>query len=430
MTTHSAPLDEAVTELRIENRSLHSYIRDRYDQIESIENDIHAWVNGAKPQSQIDAEANALEHRYPDPKTRPPLYGTPVGVKDIIHVEGLPTYAGSTLPPSRLVDSEATIVTRLREAGALILGKTVTTEFAYFEPGDTRNPHNIEHTPGGSSSGSAAAVAAGMCPLALGTQTVGSVIRPASYCGIIGYKPSFGRIPTDGIIPLSKSVDHVGLFTQDVAGMKCAASVCVDNWNTSTIKRKPILGIPDDRYLNQSTNEGLSSFESSISKLKSSGYEVIRTKVLEEIKEINTRHNRLVAAEAAIAHDDWFEEFTNQYSEKTIELISEGQIVDVVEVINGRRGRRDLRQRLHEAMNQNRVDIWISPSAPGTAPKGIENTGNPVMNLPWTHAGVPTVTIPTKRIDGLPLGMQCAGRFGDDERLITWCDRIKQELAL
>ena len=153
----------------------------------------------------------------------------PVGVKDIFHAAGFETRAGSQLPPELLTGPEADAVGRLRAAGCLILGKTVTTEFAYYEPEPTRNPHNLAHTPGGSSSGSAAAVAAGLAPLALGTQTIGSVIRPAAFCGIVGFKPSYGRISPEGLIFFSPSLDHVGLFTQDVAGMSLAAAVLCEN---------------------------------------------------------------------------------------------------------------------------------------------------------------------------------------------------------
>src|SRR5262249_2824459 len=160
----------------------------------------------------------------------PSLYGVLIGVKDIFRATGFPTRAGSRLPPELLAGDEASCVTLLKSRGALILGKTVTAEFAYIDPGPTRNPYNLDHTPGGSSSGSAAAVAAGYCSLALGTQTIGSVIRPASYCGIVGFKPSYDRIPTDGVIHVSKALDHVGLLMQDVPGMALAASILCREW--------------------------------------------------------------------------------------------------------------------------------------------------------------------------------------------------------
>src|SRR5215208_1409047 len=161
---------------------------------------------------RLQREAEALLSRFPDPENRSSLFGMVVGVKDNIHVDGFITRAGTRLPVAEIQGSEAESITKLKNAGALILGKTVTTEFAYFEPGPTRNPYNPEHTPGGSSSGSAAAVGAGLCPLALGTQTIGSVIRPAAYCGAVAFKATYDRVSRSGVIPLSPSLDHVGLF--------------------------------------------------------------------------------------------------------------------------------------------------------------------------------------------------------------------------
>ncbi|MDQ3007957.1 MAG: amidase, partial [Chloroflexota bacterium] len=181
---------------------------------------------------RLHEDAETLVLSYPDLITRPSLFGALVGVKDIFHVEGFVTQAGSRLLSGLLQGTEAKSVTRLKEAGALIFGKTVTTEFAYFFPGPTRNPHNPEHTPGGSSSGSAAAVAAGFCHMALGTQTIGSIIRPAAFCGVVGFKPTYDRISREGVIPLSPSLDHIGFFTSDVETAKHAAAVLIGDWRT------------------------------------------------------------------------------------------------------------------------------------------------------------------------------------------------------
>ncbi len=179
-------------------------------------------------------DAGSLAISYPDWNKLPELFGALVGVKDIFHAEGFTTQAGSRLPSDILQGMEAESVTRLKNGGALVLGKTVTTEFAYFSPGPTRNPHNLEHTPGGSSSGSAAAVAAGLCHLALGTQTIGSIIRPAAFCGVVGVKPTYERISRHGVIPLSPSLDHVGFFTPDVVTGKRAADVLINDWKLDT----------------------------------------------------------------------------------------------------------------------------------------------------------------------------------------------------
>ena len=430
MTVRPTPLGETARSLRDGVRDASDYVAELYERIDALEPDVRAWVDGPKPRERTAAEAAALAERYPDPERRPPLYGVPVGVKDIFHVDGLPTRAGSSLPPDELAGPQATAVTSLREAGAFVLGKTVTTEFAYFAPGPTRNPHDTGHTPGGSSSGSAAAVAAGMCPLALGSQTIGSVVRPASFCGIVGYKPSYGRVPLDGVIPVSPSLDHVGLFTQDAEGASLAASALVDDWESADADAdRPVLGVPEGEYLAQASEVGRDRFESHVDALADAGFEVRRVEAFEDVGAVNERHNRLMAAEMARTHHDWFEEYGDRYADATAELIREGRRVSVEELADARRGRTRLRASLAETMDERGVDAWVSPGAPGPAPEGIDDTGDPAMNLPWTHAGVPAVTVPAGDVDGLPVGLQCAAAFGADEQLLAWADPIADALG-
>ena len=219
-------------------------------RIERLEPTIQALLPEGDRFERLRGGARELLARYhttphPPHSPQPPLFGVLVGVKDIFHVDGWVTRAGSRLPPEVLQGPEAESVTRLKDAGALLLGKTVTTEFAHFMPGPTRNPHDTDHTPGGSSSGSAAAVAAGFCQLALGTQTIGSVIRPASFCGVIGLKPTYGRISTHGVVPLAPSLDHVGCFAADLDTLTRAARVLYATWDDSVITApRPVLGIP------------------------------------------------------------------------------------------------------------------------------------------------------------------------------------------
>jgi Asp-tRNA(Asn)/Glu-tRNA(Gln) amidotransferase A subunit family amidase len=435
MRVERAPLSEAITALRGGSTETTAYVTERYRRVDAVESDVRAWVGGPKGRDWLTAEAAALAERHPDVNDRPPLYGVPVGVKDVFHVDGLPTRAGSELPPGELAGSEAAVVMALRRAGAIVMGKTVTTEFAYFEPGPTRNPHDLAHTPGGSSSGSAAAVAAGMCPLALGTQTIGSVVRPASFCGVVGFKPSYGRIPTDGVVPLSPSLDHVGLFTRDVAGMRLAADVCVDGWepidepgdaDDPSDADLPVLGVPDGAYLAQASDAGCDAFEGHLAALDAAGFEIRRVRVdaFERIDEINERHTDLMAAEAALAHRGSFAAYPDRYADSTAGLLREGREVSVGRVADARAGRIELRKSLAETATEHGIDVWISPGAPGPAPEGIDTTGDPVMNLPWTHAGVPAVAIPGGTVDGLPVGVQCTASFGDDERLLRWAASI------
>jgi Asp-tRNA(Asn)/Glu-tRNA(Gln) amidotransferase A subunit family amidase len=422
------PLFDAAVALRTGEATPSASLERLEDRTERVEPRIHALLEEPDRWGRLEREASTLEARFSEPGTRPPLYGVPVGVKDIFHVDGFLTRAGSELPPETLTGSEAASVRALREAGALVLGKTLTTEFAYFEPGPTRNPHDPDHTPGGSSSGSAAAVAAGLCPLALGSQTIGSVVRPAAFCGIVGLKPTYGRIPIEGVLPVAPSVDHVGFFTQDVAGARLGASVLYDHWVSVDSTEKPTLGVPEGPYLEQADDAAREAFREQVSQLEQAGYEVRQVDLLDDIVKINHRHNRLVAAETALSHSEWFAAYEDRYAEATADLIREGHDVGVKELCEARVGRGELRERVEAAMQEENIDCWICPGAPGPAPEGIEDTGDPVMNLPWTHSGMPALSVPAGEIDGLPLGLQCVAGYGDDERLLSWATGIADAL--
>jgi Asp-tRNA(Asn)/Glu-tRNA(Gln) amidotransferase A subunit family amidase len=354
----------------------------------------------------------------------------PVGVKDIFNVDGFATRAGSHVPPQDLAGPEAAAVVVLRRAGALILGKTVTTEFAYFAPGPTRNPADPERTPGGSSSGSAAAVAAGMSPLTLGTQTIGSICRPASYCGVVGFKPSYDRVSRHGVVPLAPSVDHVGCFTADVSGARMAAAVLCLNWRPSTALGKPVLAIPESPYLRRAEREGRQLFRSACERLASLGFPVRSVRVMDDFEGIERRHRRLVAAEAAAVHAQWYGAYGDTYHEKTRQLIEIGLGVSVVEREAAIAGCATLRAELTAAMDRHGFDLWISPAAPAVAPLGLDSTGDPVMNLPWTHAGLPSLSLPLRGAPGaLPFGLQLAARQGADEELLAWATVLERALG-
>ncbi|MGM0604853.1 MAG: amidase [Halobacteriota archaeon] len=427
---HEAPLAETVDALRTGRLELNEYIDELEDRAGSVEPEIRSLVPEPDRWDRVRAATADLEDRYPNPADRPPLYGVPIGVKDIFHADGFQTRAGSDLPPETLAGEEAESVRTLRRAGGVVLGKTVTTEFAHFEPGPTRNPNNTDHTPGGSSSGSAAAVAAGLCPVAFGSQTIGSIVRPAAFCGVVGFKPSYGRISTAGVIPLSTSVDHVGFFTQDTAGAALVAALLCEEWRpVPEPKERPTLGVPVGPYLQQASETALEAFETHVGRLESVGYDVERIATFESIDAINERHEQLVAADAALAHEQWYRTHKSSYSENFSELITDGFSVSVAQIARSRRSRHDLRSALTESLDEHDVDMWIAPAAPGPAPEGIDTTGDPVMNLPWTHAGLPTIAVPADKTEtGLPLGIQCAGRFGADEDVLRWSHGIADAL--
>ncbi|MDL5361436.1 amidase [Halalkalicoccus sp. NIPERK01] len=421
------PLADAAASLRAGGTEPSAYLESLEERTERVEPRIETLLDEPNRWDRLQREARALEARFDDPAARPPLYGVPVGVKDIFNVEGFPMKAGSTVPPETVTGPEADSVRALREAGALVFAKTVTTEFAYFEPGPTRNPHDTDHTPGGSSSGSAAAVAAGLCPLALGSQTIGSVVRPAAFCGIVGLKPTYGRIPIGGVLPVAPSVDHVGFFTQDVGGARLAASVLYEHWVPESVE-EPTLGVPEGPYLEQADPAAREAFREQVARLEEAGYEVRRVDLLDDIGTINDRHQALVAAETALSHSERFAEYGERYAEATTDLIREGHAVGVGELCEARTGRGALRETVERAMDAEDVDVWICPAAPGPAPEGIDTTGDPVMNLPWTHCGLPAMALPADELGGLPLGLQCVARYGDDEPLVNWAEGIASAL--
>jgi Asp-tRNA(Asn)/Glu-tRNA(Gln) amidotransferase A subunit family amidase len=430
MANETIGLVETADALRSGRLDLAAYLNALCDRIDATEPELQALVPEPDRRARLLDEAAELLARFPEASPKPPLYGIPVGVKDIFHVDGFPTRAGSRLSPERLAGAEASCVTALRRAGALVLGKTATTEFAYFAPGPTRNPLRLSHTPGGSSSGSAAAVAAGFCPLALGTQTTGSVIRPAAFCGVAGFKPTHGRIPIDGVIPFSPSLDTVGFFTRDARGLSLAASILCRDWNPVAAGHAPgsapVLGIPEGPYLELALPDARAAFEREVVRLEAAGCRVLRVAALEEFDAVRRRHDRLSAAEMAHVHAAWFAEYAPLYQPRTAALIREGQTVDAAEVEAARAGQAALRGEMESLMTAHGIHAWICPAATGAAPEGLESTGDPRMNLPWTHTGMPAVTLPAGvAANGLPLGLQVVAMSMNDEWLLALAIRME-----
>ena len=409
--------------------------KDNISQIEtyffSHEPSILAFIPEQNRFQRLYREADELQQRYPNPDERPALFGVLVGVKDIFHTDGFTTQAGSRLPPDELQGSEAESVTRLKKAGALILGKTVTTEFAYFTPGPTRNPHNSEHTPGGSSSGSAAAVGAGLCLLGLGTQTIGSVIRPAAFCGAVGLKPTYERISREGVIPLSPSLDHVGFFTPDVSTAKLVAPSLYMDWDDSNhLYRKPNLGIPSGPYLACASDYALSCFRTICDFLLEAGYTLSRIPVMDDFEDIRERHDVIMSSEAAQVHNGWFKYYEELYSPKFTDLVIRGKKVADNQLQNALKARDGFRNQMVQTMKDKDIDLWICPPTIGPAPKGLDSTGDPVMNLPWTQIGFPALNIPAgKSDDGLPMGLQVIGKWDADEELLAWAEDIEKVVS-
>ena len=425
--TRLVPLRDA---LRSGELPLEAHVAEILARIEVVEPRLRALLPEPERRTRLQHEVAALQERFPDPSARPPLFGVLVAVKDIISVDALPTRAGSALPPASFAAPEATVVVRLRAAGALILGKSVTTEFAYTDPGATVNPYRPGHTPGGSSSGSAGAVAVGLAPLALGSQTVGSVIRPAAFCGVVGFKPSYGRIPTDGVLYFSPSVDHVGLFTQDAEGMLVAARELCDHWRDAPVSGLPVLGIPVGPYLDQARPDALGAFARSVESLRAQGYDVREVPALEDIDAIAKRHVRLMTVEFAREHEARYRAYGSLFRPMSAMLVDAARSLDATVAEEGRASIGRVRHELESRMDAAGIDAWICPAATGPAPPGLAATGSPAMNLPWTHAHVPCLTLPSGRSEGLPLGLQLIARRGADEALLAWAVAAEAALGL
>ena len=427
-TVSPTPLAASAAGLRDGSIPLRSYVEAALDRVDRYDARIRALLPEPGRRDRVLAEAAALEAAWPDPAARPPLYGALLGVKDIFAADGFETRAGSRLPPESFAMPQGPVVSALRAAGAIVLGKTVTTEFAYFAPGPTANPWDLSRTPGGSSSGSAAAVAAGYCSLALGTQTIGSISRPAAYCGVAGWKPSYDRTSREGVVPFSPSVDHVGLLAPTAADIAIAAALVASGWDAAAhgdalarySRMRPILAVPEGRYLAQAESSALAAFEASLARLQRAGYSVVRVAALDDIDEINARHRRIAAAEMERTHRARTPEYGGLYAPSTMELIEKGALIDDNQLELDRSGRASLRTALERLLEEAGADYWLSPSTTGPATVGLDSTGSPLMNLPWTNAGLPTLALPTcQYVDGMPMGLQFAAPFGADEALLA-----------
>jgi aspartyl-tRNA(Asn)/glutamyl-tRNA(Gln) amidotransferase subunit A len=369
------------------------------------------------------------------------LSGVTVGVKDIIHVAGMPTAAGSRFLGDMIERRDATCVQRLRNAGALILGKTATTEFAFYDPAATRNPRNPEHTPGGSSSGSAAAVAAGFCSVAIGTQTFGSVIRPASYCGVFGLKPTYDAISREGVIPLAWSLDHVGIFTQSAA----LAADCVEVLFEPDFRgerpgvvtgesrvtrferlRGTVAGVPDRYFFESLDTTSRTGFEAGIEALKRVGISLRNVTLPPLFEAAIAASGVILRAEAATFHRKWFLQHAADYSPRLREIVEAGRAIPAVDYLEARQSIQAARLQMSELMEG--FDFLVTPSTPTVAPAGLSWTGDPIFNTPFSIAGFPAITLPAAYSpEGLPSGFQTAGRPWSETQLLRLALSLEED---
>ena len=396
--------------------------------IDRLEPKIDAWVTIDREGAMEAAER--LESEAEDGLTRGPLHGVPVGVKDIFYTKGLRTTMGSPIYRDFVPSHDADAVAKLREAGAIILGKTETTEFALSDPAPTRNPWNTEHTPGGSSSGSAAAVSSGMCPSALGTQTGGSVIRPASFCGVVGMKPTYDLISREGVYPLSWSLDHVGFFTRTVEDVALMLGVFAkvggpQGWESSDDIALPRLGLLGGFFEEHADEEVWNGFLDAVERLRDAGAEVAEISLPLSFGVVHAAHRLIMASEAASVHQENFRARRDDYRVGIRGLVSSGLLVPASAYIRAQRIRGRFIREADAALKS--VDCLISPSAPTPALLGLDSTGDPAFNAPWSLCGYPSMTVPSGLTrGGLPLGMQLIdGHFRETHLLeiSCWCER-------
>jgi Asp-tRNA(Asn)/Glu-tRNA(Gln) amidotransferase A subunit family amidase len=353
-------------------------------------------------------------------KTIGPLAGIAVGIKDIFDTHDLPTGHGTPIHAGNRPAVDSALVAMLRRAGATIVGKTVTTPYAFLDPAGTRNPHNPDHTPGGSSSGSAAAVAAGMIPASTGTQTGGSVIRPAAYCGIAGYKPSFRLIPTVGAKTFSWTLDTAGLFAARVADVAFLAAAATGRDLACRPVEPKSLRIGIFRSVNwEEASEAMHEAVIALcEKAARAGATVSDMAEPDELTAAREAHSIIQNFEAALALGDELDRFGDRMSEKLVEALREGRATTPQQYDQARRIARLARTRAHALFDE--VDILLTPSAPGAAPAGLGSTGAPIFNKLWTLTGNPCVNIAGAADgQGLPLGVQAVAGFGRDQAVLS-----------
>jgi Asp-tRNA(Asn)/Glu-tRNA(Gln) amidotransferase A subunit family amidase len=359
------------------------------------------------------------------------LYGVPVAVKDIIDTVDYPTEYGSPIHAGRYAVADATVVARLRAAGAVVFGKTVTTEFATFHPGPTCNPHDIEHTPGGSSSGSAAAVAAGLVPIALGSQTNGSVIRPASYCGVYAFKPSLGLLPRSGVLDQSPSLDQLGVFARNIDDLALAAEVMSgddgqDRASAGQFPRRlydvavaepplqPKFCFVQTPWWSEVEPEAQEAYEALIEHL---GDIVERAALPEIVTRAVDWHAQVNLPELAFCLQKEWNGSRDRLSESLRDRIEKGMAVPVMDYLAAKDRMAHVTHAFDEYFTV--YDAILCPAALGAAPKGLASTGNPIMQTVWSFAGLPSLNLPLLNLsNGLPLGLQAIGAYGNDARLL------------
>jgi aspartyl-tRNA(Asn)/glutamyl-tRNA(Gln) amidotransferase subunit A len=392
-------------------------------RLRALEPEIRAWAH-------VDAEGALAAARERDAETgagraRGPLHGVPIGIKDIFDVAGMPTTAGAREFAHTRPTRDSGAVARLRAAGAVILGKAHTTQFAFRDPAPTRNPWNHAHTPGGSSSGSAAAVAARMVPGAIGSQTVGSILRPAAYCGVVGLKGPHGLVPVDGAVPLAWSLDHAGPFARSVADAALMLAVMADQPIEPSAPAAPRL-VVGRQLFDRAEPELRRHLDGVVERLAAAGARVTELTLPPAYGEIHAAGTVVLEVEAATYHQPTFAKFASDYGPGMAEMIPRGLARPATEYVTANRARLAFREVMIPLLEAH--DALLSPTAPGPAPAGLGWTGDASLCAPWSSAGVPSISLPTGlSAAGLPLALQLVQAPSGVARLLgaaAWCERV------
>jgi aspartyl-tRNA(Asn)/glutamyl-tRNA(Gln) amidotransferase subunit A len=380
------------------------YVNGLFARIDAAEAEVRAWVTVDREAAL--AEARKCEAEARNKRFRGPLHGIPIGIKDIFFTKDLRTTMGSALFRDFVPEKDARAVARLKEAGAIVLGKTVTTMFANLDPGPTRNPVKLAHTPGGSSSGSAAAVSARMCPAAIGSQTVGSVGRPAAFCGVASIMPTQQRISLRNVWPLAWSLDHVGMMARSVADLELMLDVMSESPVEKAESRQTYrVGVIRDFFYEHATDEARVLNDRLAQKLSGSGFQVDEVRLPAIFEVANPTVRTIIRSETASVHERLFPSNRDSYAPKIRAMVETGMLVPAEDYVRARRVRRKYQREMIRMFEK--FDALLTPAAPGTAPEGITTTGDPVMNGPWTLADFPTMTLPhAVGANGLPIGAQ------------------------
>ncbi|MCA9247657.1 MAG: amidase [Planctomycetales bacterium] len=381
-------------------------------RIERYDATIRAWVVVDADRARSEAEQLGKELR--EGEDRGPLHGIPFGVKDIIDVAGFPTRAGSVLTSATPATADAPVVARLRAAGAIVLGKTVTCEWACFDPSPTRNPWNHDRTPGGSSSGSAAAVACGMCVAALGSQTGGSVTRPAAYCGVVGFKPAHGAISLAGVVPVSPRLDHVGIFARNVDDASIVLSVCMSGGDRytkshdedSVANQRFRIARPAQYFLACAAPEVAETVERAMEKLAPVA-SIESFELPASFSNVHAMHRRIMAHDAAVFHAGRYAGAPGEFGPNVAALIEEGLSIGEASYQAAIAHQEQFTTEM--ATIADRFDALLTPATPTVAPV-LETTGDPRFNSPWSYCGLPTIGVPAGIHAGLPIGLQLVGQ--------------------